>query len=110
MQDDPLLEKLDWVFTSVAWSLSYPVTCVTTLSRPISGHVPYVIRIDSHIPKASIFRFENFWVNFPGFMETIQLHWNNNPFFSNMAKTISGNFKQLRAGLKKMEQGTFVAE
>lgn len=28
MQDDPLLVKLDWVFTSSTWTLSYPATIV----------------------------------------------------------------------------------
>src|SRR5690348_9053510 len=75
MQDDPLLEKLDCVFTSISWSLSFPATSVLPLSRPISDHVPYVVRMDSHIPKASIFRFENFWIDFPGFYDTVKLHW-----------------------------------
>lgn len=26
MQEDPLLEKLDWVFTSITWNLTYPGT------------------------------------------------------------------------------------
>jgi hypothetical protein len=35
MQDDPLLVKLDWVFTSSNWALSYPGTFVQPLARPI---------------------------------------------------------------------------
>lgn len=81
MQDDALLEKLDWVFTSASWSLSYPATCVKPRSKPISDQIPYVVRMDSHIPKASIFRFENYWADFPGFFDTVQLHWHSNPFF-----------------------------
>lgn len=71
IQDNPLLEELDWVFTSLSWSVSYPATSVKPLSRPTSDHVPYVVRMDSHIPKASIFRFENFWVDFPGFFDLV---------------------------------------
>jgi hypothetical protein len=47
-----------------------------------------------------MFRFENYWVNHPGFMDTVSLHWNNAPFFANAARNLSGNFKQVRAGLK----------
>lgn len=101
MQDDPLLEKLDWVFTSVDWSITYPATSVTTLARPISDHIPYLIKMDSHIPMSSIFRFENYWIDFPGFYDVVKLHWHNNPFYANMARTISSKFKQLRVGLKK---------
>lgn len=31
----------------------------------------------------------------------MQLHWHSNPYFGNMARTISCRFKQLRVGLKK---------
>lgn len=60
MQPDPLLVKLDWVFSSVSWNLSYPGTLVQMLSRPISDHTPFVIHIDSCIPRSNFFRFENF--------------------------------------------------
>jgi hypothetical protein len=100
MQDDPLLEKFDWVLTTSSWTNSYPATSVKCLARSISDHVPYVVMVDSHIPKASLFRFEIFLVDFPGFYDTVKLHWDSNPFFSNMAKTISGKFKQLRKGLR----------
>jgi hypothetical protein len=101
MQEDPLLEKLDWVFTSTSWTLSYPATCVRPLARPISDHVPYVVQVETHIPRASIFKFENYWADFPGFLEVVQQHWHSNPFFANMAKTISGKVKKLRTGLRK---------
>jgi hypothetical protein len=87
MQDDPLLEKLDWVFTTSSWTNSYPATSVQCLARPISDHVPYVVIVDSHIPKVSLFRFENFWVDFPGFYDTIKLHWGSNPIFQQHGKT-----------------------
>lgn len=59
--------------------------------------------IDTYIPKANVFRFENYWVQMPGFFDTVKLHWVNNPFHMNMAKNIAGNFKQLRKGLKVLE-------
>jgi hypothetical protein len=60
MQSDPLLIKLDWVFTSASWTLSYPATHVQALSRPISDHTPFVVHIGSNIPKSKLFRFENY--------------------------------------------------
>jgi hypothetical protein len=101
MQDDTLLEKIDWVFILASWSLNFPATSVKTLSQPISNHVRYVVKMDSRIPRASIFRFENYRADFLDFYYVVKLHWNSNPFFANMAITISGKFKQLRSGLKK---------
>jgi endonuclease/exonuclease/phosphatase family metal-dependent hydrolase len=60
MQHKPLLEKLDWVFTSSSWALSYLDTTVQVLSRPMSDHSPFVISIGTHVPKSKLFRFENF--------------------------------------------------
>lgn len=70
------------------------------LSRPTSDHIPYVVNIGSKVPKGSGFRFENYWVGQPNFLETVDLHWNSSPFYGNAAKTLSGKFKQTRADLK----------
>jgi hypothetical protein len=94
------LENLDWVFTSTSWSLRFPNTKVLPLDRPISDHIPYLIQIGTQIPKSSVFRFENYWLNFDGFMDVLHLYWNCSPYFGNAARTLSSKFKQLRRGLK----------
>lgn len=43
MQNSPLLEQLDWFFTTVSWTASYPSTLVKPLARSISDHVPCVV-------------------------------------------------------------------
>jgi hypothetical protein len=60
MQNCPLLEQLDWFFTSVSWTACYPSTLVKPLARAISDHVPCVLQIKTSIPKSDLFRFENF--------------------------------------------------
>jgi exonuclease III len=60
MQSDPLLEKLDWVFSSASWTSSFPSTIAYPLVKPTSDHNPCIISIDTKIPRAKIFRFENF--------------------------------------------------
>ena len=100
MQTDPLLIKLDWVFTSSSWALCFPATFVQPLSKPVSDHIPYTVIIGSHIPKSNMFRFENYWVDHPGFLDTINLHWNSFPFFANAARNLSTKLKQVRAGLR----------
>jgi hypothetical protein len=76
MQQDPLLERLDWFFTSNSWTLSYPSTVVFPLSRPTSDHVPCVISIGTKIPKAQLFRFEFFWLQHSEFKQIVQNIWN----------------------------------
>jgi hypothetical protein len=57
MQKQPLLEQLDWFFTSCEWTLSFP----NTLVFPLAYHTPCVVKIATQIPKSKIFRFENFF-------------------------------------------------
>lgn len=101
MQDCPLLQQLDWFFTSVSWSATYPKTLVKPLARLISDHVPCVVQIGTTIPKADIFRFENFWVEHEGFFELVSSFWSNHGDDSDAAKNLSAKFKSLRKGLKK---------
>jgi hypothetical protein len=55
MQQNPLIERLDWVFISQAWSLEYPRTMARTLTRDTSDHVPCAIFIKTEVSKPRIF-------------------------------------------------------
>jgi endonuclease/exonuclease/phosphatase family metal-dependent hydrolase len=57
MQSQPLLEQLDWFFTSAEWISSFPNTTVKVMSRPVSDHIPCLVSIQSAIPKSNIFQF-----------------------------------------------------
>jgi hypothetical protein len=100
MQPYPLLEKLDWVFTSSSWALSYPDTSIKVLDRPVFDHSPFAVTIWTHIPKSKVFRFENYRLDFPDFLSIVDLHWNIAPYFANAAQTLNAKFRQVRAGLK----------
>lgn len=95
MQDTPLLEKLDWVLTSSSWALSYPDTSVNVLGRPLCDHTPFVITVGTHIPKSSLFWFENYWLSFSYFFNVVDLHWNTLPYFANASQTLHAKFKQV---------------
>ena len=75
MQEQPLLEQLDWFFTTADWISAYPNTLVFPLAKTSSDHVPCVVSIDTTIPKSKIFRFENFWVEMPGFFDCVRTSW-----------------------------------
>jgi hypothetical protein len=74
MQPIPSLEKLDWVFTSSSWALSYLDTTVKVLDRPVYDRSPFVVTIRTHIPKSKVFRFENYWMDFPDFLSVVDSH------------------------------------
>jgi hypothetical protein len=105
MQGDPLLEQLDWFFTSVNWTLSYPNTEVTPLAKITSDHIPCKISIGTNIPHSNIFRFENFWVEHPGFIDTVSSSWSSSPVLDSFARSMSAKLKNLRAALKSWSRG-----
>ena len=49
MQQDPLLEKLYWFFTLESWTISYPLTKVSSLAKPIfiMFHVSSILELKS---------------------------------------------------------------
>jgi endonuclease/exonuclease/phosphatase family metal-dependent hydrolase len=62
MQQPPLLEKLDSVFTDSRWTLSFLKTTCKALSMEVSDHTPLVITVSTSVPRSNIFRFENSWL------------------------------------------------
>jgi len=57
--------------------------------------------IGTSIPKARIFRFENFWPDLPGFLDAVQNSWSSpRILWTSSAANISVKFKELRKALK----------
>jgi hypothetical protein len=101
MQQDPLLEQLDWCFTSTNWISDYPSSLMSPLAKSTSNHVPCVVQIGISIPKAQVFRFENYWIDQPGFLEVVHSVWNSEVLATDTASKIAAKFKLLRRVLKK---------
>lgn len=99
-QFSPLLERLDWFFTSTSWTLSYPNSFATSMSMETSDHNPCLISINTTIPKAHVFCFENFWMFHDDFYNQVQLGWFSGIEHSDAAKNITSKFKSLRKTLK----------
>lgn len=100
MQSNPLLEQLDWFFTSPNWTIDYPNTEVLPLARITSDHLPCQIVISTRIPRANIFRFENFWGHQNDFYDTVNASWAATVQMTDATRNISSKFKSLRSALK----------
>jgi hypothetical protein len=105
MQQAPLLEQLDWCFTSLNWTIDFPNTLLLPLAKPTSDHLPCVVQIGTKIPKANVFRFENFWVQHPGFLDVVEQAWNMEVRASASDSIIVAKMKNLRRALKKWSKG-----
>jgi hypothetical protein len=104
MQQDPLLEQLDWCFTSSSWISIYPNTLMLPLARTTSDHTPCMIQIGTSIPKVKVFRFENFWIDQPGFLNIVQAVWQSEFKSTCSATKLSTKFKLLRRMLRRWAQ------
>jgi hypothetical protein len=95
MQATPLMEQLDWFFTTCEWTLRFPNTMVFPLSKSTSYHTPCVVSISTSIPKAKIFRFENIWLDQPGFMDVVKRAWELPTHKNNVASVLAAKFKNV---------------
>jgi hypothetical protein len=101
MQQNPPLVQLDWFFSTPNWTSVYPNIVVIPLAKPTSDHVPCVVTIDTVIPHANIFRFENYWVEQQGFMECVSATWDLDCWGNNSTSWLSRKLKILRGALKQ---------
>ena len=60
-----------------------------------------MVSIATAIPKAKVFRFENYWIDLLGFYDCVAQVWNKSVARSLATLTISSKFKALRYVLKK---------
>jgi exonuclease III len=103
-QSPPLLEKIDWVFTNTAWINSFPNTSAKALNMQPSDHCPCVVSISTNIPKANIFRLENYWLQHPQFLNIIQHCWAANFQEQDKAKRVTAKLKLVRQELRKWQK------
>lgn len=99
-QYPPLLERLDWFFTSTNRTTKYPDSIVTTLCMEVSDHWPCVVEIATSIPKPNIFRFENHWLHHDDFINTAVQGWKGPAHINDPAKLITAKYKNLRGKIK----------
>jgi hypothetical protein len=76
---------------------------VLPLAKTGSDHVPCVVNIDTNIPKAKIFWFENYWVDMTGFQECVAASWAKISPKSYSSAIVADKLKTLRYELKKWQ-------
>jgi hypothetical protein len=75
------------------------------LARTTSNHTPCMVQIDTSIPKAQLFRFENYWVDQPHFSDVVSSVWNTEVHATNSATRVNAKLKLLRRVLKRWAMG-----
>ena len=99
-QFPPLLERLDWFFSSTSWLTKFPNSLAKTLVMETSDHWPCVIEVGTKIPKGAVFRFENYWLSHDDFATVAVNGWSALENISYAAKLLTAKFKNLRKELR----------
>jgi hypothetical protein len=73
---------------------------VYSIVKTIFDHLPCLIAFDTKIPRANIFRFENYWLQHSDFLQIVQNAWNIPVNQSNSAKRVNAKLKILRRALR----------
>jgi hypothetical protein len=100
MQENLLIQQIDWCVTSMNWISDYPNTLLIPMARPTSDHISCMVQIGTDIPKARLFHFENYWMDQSGFLDVVQSTWNSDVRASNSVTRVSAKLKLLRRVLR----------
>jgi hypothetical protein len=65
-----------------------------------SDHVSCVVSINTLIPKSTIFRFENYWMEHEHFLAVVSHGWAVHTAQTDSDKILTAKFKNLRRVLK----------
>jgi hypothetical protein len=82
-QEQPILATIDKFLCNNSFEQKYPLAFVTSKSRAGSDHVPLVINFGVDEPrKPSVFKFEKWWLNHPGFKDVVYKAWKTECIFT----------------------------
>jgi hypothetical protein len=100
-QEQPIMVSIDKLLCNGSFEQQYPLSFVTSKSRAGSDHVPLVINFGIDEPKKqSVFRFEKWWLNHPGFKEFVIKTWNTDCIFTEPIEIWQFKIRLLRKKLK----------
>lgn len=71
----PTLVHLDRMFCNNSWDSVFPRASLMALSSSLSDHCPLFLCNHTMQPRRATFRFEQFWVRAPDFMEIAEAAW-----------------------------------
>jgi hypothetical protein len=64
-----------------------------------------MVQIDTSIPKAQLFRSENYWVDQSGFMDVVSSVWSSEVHATSSVTRVGAKMKLLRRVLKRWAMG-----
>lgn len=105
-QASPTLCRLDRALVNLEWSLLFPDSVLASNTRSTSDHVPIILQASTTVPRAAVFRFNNHYLELPGFSNLVLTQWNSVHVCNgeNSASTLCKKLKKVRSEIKKWEK------
>ena len=75
-QQEPTMSKLDGYFCNEEWDIAFSDHILHALSSSLSDHCPLLLANGRGPKRPRSFRFENFWIQMPGFKDVVSKAWN----------------------------------
>ncbi|XP_026419382.1 uncharacterized protein LOC113315302 [Papaver somniferum] len=106
-QDPPLLQRLDRFFMSIEWEDQCPGLVQTRLKRPTSDHAPNLLSCNACTSFKTPFRFENYFLSHPDFLNNLKIWWNTLTFVGKPSYILAKKLQGLKFFIKKWGRYTY---
>ncbi|KAE8811018.1 hypothetical protein D1007_12167 [Hordeum vulgare] len=104
---NPTQTSIDKFFCNQAWEGLFPSASLQAAASATSDHCPLILADTSTVPRAAIFRFENFWPAFPRFHDTVARVWNRPVQDTNAFQRLNTKMVRTARDLKIWSKGFF---
>lgn len=100
-RDNPTLERLDRIFTTVCWVEQHTCHSLRCLSSDSSDHAPLLLVLNTEPWARPRFRFDDYWTAMDGFQDVVQAAWNGHVTASDPCRVLDQKLRALAKALRR---------
>ena len=100
-QDNPTLTRINILFCTTDWELTFPTCFLHSLPSLMSDHTPLLLQGELEHCHNQTFRFENFWVKMDGFRDLVEQVWSKPVHSLLPIKRLHTKLARVAKGLKR---------
>lgn len=103
-QENPTMTRIDRMFCTIQWEEAFPTAHLQALASTLSDHCPLFLQGNTQAPKYNGFRFELYWIQMPGFQETVAEAWTKPLQETDALRKIHIKLARTARALKKLQK------
>ncbi|XP_014751138.1 uncharacterized protein LOC106865512 [Brachypodium distachyon] len=106
-QENPVLTKIDHIFCTDDWDVLFPNALLQAVPTFCSDHAPLFLQGEPTRWHRPSFKFEQFWLQMPGFQDTVAGAWNKHVVAQDALRRIHIKLNRAAKALKKWQKERF---